>query len=367
MYMRKVVLILMILIVSAFIPVNSNAKRTSTPKVIIVNSDNKVLTASSNELNEYPYILKSEPKPEVTKNITISFLGDCILATYCGMKNQGSFNYMAEKVPSSYFFEKAMPIIGSDNFTIANCENVFTDSPLTEIKKDYSPAFWFKNNTKYAKILSDNSIDAVTIANNHLNDYGKQGYDDTIKALEDANVKWTDGNPVILEKNGIRIAVIGITFWGGLDNTINQLKALENKVDASIVFFHAGEEKVHIPEQEKVNTCYKLIDNGADLVIGAHPHVLQPFEEYKGKHIVYSLGNFCYGGNNYPENRTIIFQETFTFNDNSTLISQKENIIPFYVYTGKINNYQPTPIEDEKIKDNVLNFMYRKTDTLILQ
>ena len=74
--------------------------------------------------------------------------------------------------------------------------------------------------------------------------------------------------------------------------------------DYQVVYCHGGEEKVHAYEDWKQASCHNLVDHGADLVIGSHPHVLQPMETYNGVNIVYSLGNFIFGGNNYPENRT---------------------------------------------------------------
>ena len=98
------------------------------------------------------------------------------------------------------------------------------------------------------------------------------------------------------------------------------------------------------------------MDNGADLVIGNHPHVLQPMENYNGVDIVYSMGNFCFGGNRRPENRTIIYQINLVIEDGK-LVSKSSEIIPCYVYTGDSNNYCPKIIEDENIKQKVIDFM----------
>ena len=101
----------------------------------------------------------------------------------------------------------------------------------------------------------------------------------------------------------------------------------------------------------------RLIDNGADLVLGNHPHVLQPREVYKGKEIIYSLGNFCFGGSRGPENRTIIYQLILRV-ENGELVSAASELIPCYVHTGgRVNNYCPAPIEDEAQARRVLDFM----------
>ncbi len=329
----------------------------------------KVETSVDTTSNITTEVTTTAPIEEIdtTKQITISFLGDCTLASQKGQEQTGNMiNYLNTK-DTSYFFEKCMDIIGNDDFTIANCENVFSDNNIKSIYKDYSPAFWFRSSTKNAAVFADNSIDAVSIANNHTGDYGTGGYDETKSALENVNVLWGDvENPIILEKDGISIGIICCKFWSSYyeDSIIQQIKELSKKTTIQIVFFHGGTEKVHTPEEWKVSGCRKFVDAGADLVIGGHPHVLQPYEEYNGVSIIYSIGNFCYGGNRSPENRTVIYQQTFTFDGSNNLIQSEENIIPFYVYTGSTNNWQPAPIENEEEKEKVLDFLYGKSDNL---
>ena len=106
------------------------------------------------------------------------------------------------------------------------------------------------------------------------------------------------------------------------------------------------------------------MDAGADLVIGNHPHVLQPMEMYNGVRIIYSLGNFCFGGSRSPENRTVMYTLQLTINkDGNTVEEVTDNIIPCYVYTGSTNNWQPAPIADETEKQNVIDFMNWKRET----
>ncbi len=371
---KNKILVILLSVLLCGINTFSNSIRTSSI-INNLNKGDKNISASSNlKPQALANLPTTEKKPDlpVDKNINIkmSFLGDCMLATTNGNSPAGSFNATAKQKPSTYFFEKAIPFLKADDFTLADCENVFTDSPLSEVEKGYTPAFWFKSEMKNAKIFKDNSIELVTLANNHTMDYGQQGYQDTAKALDNAGVLWTDLNkPVILEKDGIKIGVVSLVLsqYGATATTINQIKELEKTTAVQIVIFHGGEQDIHTPEDWKIKACHALIDCGADLVVGGHPHALQPFETYKGKHIVYSLGNFCYGGSSRPENRTIIYQEVFSFNENHKLINQKENIIPFYVYTGNVNNYQPAPILDSATKGQVLSFMYQKTNQLIIK
>lgn len=99
------------------------------------------------------------------------------------------------------FLPGVYDILSSDDFTVANCENVFTDQNLPETPKDYSPAYWYRSPKKNAAIFTAGSIDIISLANNHTNDYGKTGMADTISALEAENLIWGNtGNPVIIEK-----------------------------------------------------------------------------------------------------------------------------------------------------------------------
>ena len=301
------------------------------------------------------------------KSITFSFLGDCMIASLKGKIEPNNMNWYLDNYDFSYFFEKTMPYISNDDFTIANCENVFTDTATKEITKNHSPAYWYRSSSKNANIFSKNSIDAVSIANNHINDYGNQGKHDTINALDKANVLWgNEENIIVLEKHGIKFGIIPVTFYSSwyVDSIVELINSVEEYTDIQIIYFHGGTERIHKPENWKIEGCRKFVDEGADLILGSHPHVLQPLEKYNNVNIVYSLGNFCYGGNRSPENRTIIYQHTFTFDTNKNLISSTENIIPFYVFTGSTNNWQPAPIEDENIKKSVLDFMYEKINSL---
>ncbi len=311
---------------------------------------------------------QSEPEPETFK-ITLSFLGDMILGSQLETVYKDSFSLYAKNKPADYFLDKVRHILQKDDFTIANLEVVLSDQKLTPIKKGYSPAFWFKAPTKNIEILSGSSVEGVLLNNNHTGDYGEQGFNDTVKTVENAGIKYGSNTTVMyFQKNGFKIAVLCVPLWAPSNGkeALVRLKKVVKKSDYQVVLFHGGTEKIHKPEQFKVDAAHSFIDNGADLVVGGHPHVLQPREIYKGKEIIYSIGNFCYGGSRYPENRTVIYQQTITV-DTKTLKaeSEKSNIIPCYVYTGNINNYQPAVIKNKAYKKQVIDFMNGKADSPI--
>ena len=161
------------------------------------------------------------------------------------------------------------------------------------------------------------------------------------------------------EKNGYRIAVICDGLWNYWQETdiINRIHEAEKQSDFQIVYWHGGTEYRHSPEQWQIDASHDIVDAGADLVIGNHAHVLQPKEVYNGVTIVYSLGNFCYGGMITCENRTVIYQLRLTVGENGVILGKEDVIIPCYVYTGPRNNFQPAPITDPDEKQRVLDFM----------
>jgi poly-gamma-glutamate synthesis protein (capsule biosynthesis protein) len=294
-------------------------------------------------------------------NIKLSFVGDVMLASYMNRTAKGNFNDFAKNNEPEYFLEKVRHIFEADDFTVANLENVLTDKKLTPKEKDHDPAYWYCSKTDNVKILTTSSVEGVSLANNHINDYGPQGRKDTVATVSDAGLEYGENDRLmIFEKNGFKIAVVCHGLWGSsqTSSVINMLKKAEKASDFQIVFYHGGSSNVHEPEQWRIDASRKLVDAGADLVLGNHPHVLQPRDFYNGVEIMYSLGNFCYGGKARPENRTIIYQLDLTVSyDTLKIVSSNSNIIPCYVYTAEVNNYQPAPIEDEEQISKVLQFI----------
>lgn len=297
--------------------------------------------------------------PEVT--IKMSFTGDMMLAADKNNTRSDNFNTYADKYPAEYFLDKVRDIFENDDFTTVNLECVLSDQNLASVNKGSGRAFWFKGKTANIDILTCSSVEGVSLANNHTNDYGTTGYQDTVATVEQAGLEYGIEEKIIYyEKEGFRIAVVCSGLWreSQADEVIGYLKEAEANSDYQIVFYHGGTEGVYQPEEWRIRTSRKLVDAGADLVIGNHPHVLQPREVYNGVEIIYSMGNFCYGGHSQPRNRTMIYQMELTVNQKSKrILTQESTIIPCYVYTSTYNNFQPAVIEDAEKAQKVLDFM----------
>lgn len=296
-------------------------------------------------------------------SLTVSVVGDCTLGTDENFDYDTSLNAYYENYGADYFFSNVKSIFSADDLTIANFEGTLTDSEDRE-DKEYA----FKAPAEYAGILTSGSVEAVNTANNHSHDYGNQGYEDTISALDSAGIlNFGYDKTLVTEVKGIKVGLVGIYELKDHLERKEQLKQNIAKVKAegaqiTIVIFHWGNEKEEVPDSNQTTLAHLAIDKGADLVCGHHPHVLQGIEEYKGKNIVYSLGNFCFGGNQYPSDMdTMIFQQTFTVDQNGVKADNVTNIIPCSVSSDSdYNNYQPTPAEGDEAA-RILNKIQERT------
>ena len=297
-----------------------------------------------------------EPTAE-TVSITVSMVGDCTLGTDVNFDQSTSFDaFYQMKNDPGYFFQNVKDIFTADDLTVANMEGTLTTSNDRQQK-----TFAFKGNPSYTEILTQGGVEATNLANNHSHDYGDQSYEDTIQYLEAAGIT-TFGydRTAVMDVKGIKVGLIGIyELKDGLGrqqqviDTIQEVK--DQGAQVIIVSFHWGTEKSNIPDDIQKTLAHLAVDQGADLVVGHHPHVLQGIEKYQGKNIVYSLGNFCFGGNKNPSDKdTMIFQQTFTVENGELVEDDVTNIIPCSLSSESgYNNYQPMVLEGSE-KERVL-------------
>ncbi len=284
------------------------------------------------------------PNPEIS--ITISVVGDCTLGTDENFNYARSLNAYYEQNGAEYFLRNVKSIFASDDLTIANLEGTFTNLK-TRADKTYA----FKGPAEFVNILTSSSVEAVTLANNHSRDYGMQSLTDTRNTLDSAGVVHFGYDVTkVVEVKGVKVGLVGI--YELIDHTgraqqvkDNIAKVKSEGAEIVIVIFHWGIERDAAPNSHQTTLGRLAIDEGADLVCGHHPHVLQGIETYKGKNIVYSLGNFCFGGNSNPSDKdTMIFQQTFTVTKEGVKDDNVTNVIPCSLSSERNrNNYQPTP------------------------
>ena len=243
-------------------------------------------------------------------------------------------------------------------------------SATSKRDKGAGVAYHFKGPKEYTNILKSSSIEGVTLSNNHIYDYGSEGFNDTIKALQENKLDYCgEGYKIIKEIKGIKIGILGYNGWdvsnelkAKIKNDIDSLK--EEGVNIVIPYFHWGEENSYNPNEIQKELARFSIDNGADMVLGSHPHVIQTMENYKGKLIAYSFGNFCFGGNSNPwDKRTFILQGKFNL-ENGNIKSIEYKVIPTLISSVENrNDYVPTPATG-KMKEEILNKLNELSPTM---
>lgn len=293
-----------------------------------------------------------ESNPERT--ITLSFAGDCTLGTDENFDTTRNFNAMYDAVDDpSYFLANVKPIFEEDDITIVNMEGTLTKSAARESKK-----FAFKGPLEYAEILPLGDVEVAGFANNHNADYGPQSHSDTIRALEGAGIMVASESRIAYyTAKNVKVAVIAMyelddhrDIEENLEQYINT--AREEGAEVVVVYFHWGNEREYAPDENQIYLGHAAVDAGADMVVGSHPHVIQGYENYNGRWIFYSLGNFCYGGHSGPADKdTMIVQKTFTLNGDGVVVDDQIEVIPCSISSiSSRNNYQPTPAEGEELE-----------------
>lgn len=284
-------------------------------------------------------------------SVTVSMIGDCTLGMDAAFNYSTSLNAYYDLYGPSYFFQNVKSILEADDLTVANFEGTLTESEDRTLE-----TFAFKAPAQYAAILTEGSVEAVTVANNHSHDYGDQGFIDTKENLKKEGLTTFGYNETALvEVKGVKVGLVGIyELHDHLERKhqllVNIQKVQAEGADLVFVVFHWGNERETVPDQNQVTLAKLAIDNGADLVVGHHAHVLQGVTKYKGKTIAYGLANFCFGGNSAPSDMdTMIFQQTFTLDTDGNVTSGEPDLIPCRVSSDPyINNYQPTPASGDE-------------------
>ena len=304
-----------------------SSRQAAAKKTVSMNAskDNSQKASSDSQNTDSSNATVSSPV-----SLTLSVVGDCTLGTDETFDYDTSLNAYYENYGADYFLQNVKDIFSTDDLTIANFEGTLTDSDEREDK-----TFAFKAPASYASILTGGSVEAVNTANNHSHDYGEQSFDDTLAALDDAGiVHFGYDETAVMDVKGIKVGLVGIyELYDHLERE-QQLKDNIAKVKADgaqliVVIFHWGNETETVPDSNQTTLGRIAIDEGADLVCGHHPHVLQGIETYKGRNIVYSLGNFCFGGNSSPSDMdTMIYQQTFTIDADGVKKDNVTNIIP---------------------------------------
>ena len=286
--------------------------------------------------------------------VTISATGDVTIGGDTRKSGKSVFDKQLSKEPSGLSFpmENVASLFAEDDMTIVNFEGTLTNTK-SATKNTYS----FAAPPEYVQVLTSGNIEAVSLENNHIMDHGETGYADTCQTLENNGIVYSGhlGSAIYTTDTGVSIGMLSYqTFNGNYPVIYN---AIEGDIAALrsagcqlvIVSYHWGEEKDYLPNERQVPLGRATIDAGADLVIGHHSHRINPIEEYNGKYICYSLGNFSFAGNIKPDDMdTFIFQQRFRVYPDGRVDNEGFRIVPCSISSQEsVNDFKPTPKEGE--------------------
>ena len=305
-----------------------------------------------------------------SRTITITCTGDMTIGGDNYHKKGKKFYDELKKNNDNISFTMAnvRDIFRHDDLTLVNFEGTFTDTKFVPDKKKGND-FLFNISPSYVSVLTDNFIEAVSLENNHVLDHGDEGYEDTISTLNDAGIKYSNSREIgVYSVDGTDIAMLSYLCIDRYDKPVGNYANLYEKVAADIqytkqlypiviVSFHWGNELDYIPTDRQKKMGRLAVDSGADLVIGHHSHRMNPIEEYNGVYICYSLGNFCFSGNDKPSDmNSYLFQTRFRVSKDGDISNTGFRIIPIRITSLKDkNNYVPTPITDDSKIEGIIN------------
>ena len=335
------------------------ASQTYAPEVVY--SPLPALTAAPAPVSEAAPAPTPEPTPEPPKEYIVSVIGDCTLWSNANYERHPAGYAGVIGDDYAYPFSNTVKFFANDEFTIANCECTLTNNP--NLTYDYTQVvFPFRAPTAYAEIFNEGGVDFVTTANNHMMDCYQAGADSTYAALEEHGVSYgKEGEAqIVTTPNGLNIGV----YCSGTDLAPNKSKALSaiaqlraEGADYIICAVHWGQELYYEPNAAQKDLAHACIDAGADLIYGSHTHCLQPIEKYGNGMILYSCGNWTFGGNTLPSDPdTAIFQLRLVRGEDGRLVPVGMDIIPCCVSSNiegantkaqNYNDYCPTPYETD--------------------
>lgn len=288
------------------------------------------------------------------ETLTLSFLGDCSMGEMPAQKGkEGSYTWVLDEKGFDWPFSLVKEWLANDDFTFANNEVVYSTRTRHQDKKTNLIAA-----PEYAQVYLHSGIDAVNTANNHALDFYMEGYDDTLAALDSFGIphfgtlypgtgreRDTLG---VYEAKGVKIGAVAFSYPQDTD-----LKKIQARIDRLrgegchlvIVSLHWGREVTFVPQSWQYTYARKVIDMGADVIWGHHPHVLQIVQFYKGKPIFYSTGNFTFGSMSDVDKNTGIFQLTYALNEANVPSLYSFSVVPC-VTQGK-GDFRPLPLTEE--------------------
>lgn len=303
----------------------------------------------------------------LSETLTLSFVGDCSIgeiAESAGL--EGTYTATVDEKGLDWPFSLVRKFLDADDFTFANSEVVFTNRKKHSDKKTN-----LKAAPSYAQVYLHSGVDAVNTANNHAMDFFDEGYIDSLAALDTYGIphfgtlypgtQRAQDRLGIYEVKGIKIGAVGFSYPqdSDLKRIASRIATLrEEGCDLVIVSLHWGREVQSTPQSWQFTYAKQVIDAGADVIWGHHPHILQQVQFYQGKPIFYSTGNFTFGSMSAVDPDTGIFQLRYRLEEDGPVL---ENFTVIPCRTQGKGDFRPYPLTDPIEKEAMLKkLIYKK-------
>ncbi|HOQ17129.1 MAG TPA: CapA family protein [Defluviitaleaceae bacterium] len=324
---KHIILWILILYLILILSACNKAEKTSAENEALIKED-QVIENTDEELKreENEEEVTQIPEAEEPQKIVIAFMGDVMMDSYIG-------DYIRDR-GVDYPWEDVASITQAADLAVINLETSVSTRGSTKKPEGYG----FRSHPDSLQGLVNSGIDLVSLANNHSLDFGEEAFNDTLDYLDQYGIAYVGGGKnkneaeqlKIIEKNGIQLGFLAFTSvipWSSWEATEDKagtavykeeykerlLQNIENaskECDILTIIPHWGVEYAQVPSEWQRELAHEMIDAGADIIVGHHPHVLQGIEFYKEKPIFYSVGNFIFLKNDDLCGRTGIFQLT---------------------------------------------------------
>lgn len=323
--------------------------------IFIFDSDGTVSEEIAPELEPTPEPTPDPAEPQYEADgsilLTMSFAGDFTIGENVQHSGTSIFEKEFKKQDENIHFplRNVKDILLADDLTMINFEGTLTTADRNPDKR--SNDYLFRADPSFVDMLPAGGVDTVSLENNHVLDMGEEGLQETKQTLLSAGIPYaSEGDPAVFFVKGVKVGSLAYQTFGGRHDEIIQklpddIAALRNEgCEVVIVSYHWGAELDYYPNDNQVRLGRATVDAGADLVIGHHSHRMNPIEEYKGKYICYSLGNFSFAGNSKPSDMaSYIFQIRMRVKDGEAK-SEAIKIIPIRISSRTdYNDFAPTP------------------------
>ena len=295
-------------------------------------------------------------------------MGDCSIGDSIQYrKAASSYHTCIDQNGYDWPFSLVKDVLAADDLTVANLEVVFT-TRTQHTDKLYN----LVADADHANVLTAGSIELVNTVNNHCMDFGSAGYQDTLDTLEAAGIAHFGSINIgrenapdqlgVQDVNGIRFGFIGFTYPQEADQKriASRIASLrEQGCDVVVVSLHWGRETHPTPTVGQMNYAKRIIDAGADVIWGHHPHVLQPIQFYQGKPILYSTGNFTFGTMSNVDPATGIFQLTYQKEEGRVQLASL-SVVP--CQTQRSPDFRPFVLTEEAQRQAVFSKLMLKKE-----